>query len=176
LSSPTTIFAIIESHYTSRMGRQGCAAHCTDRADGRRGCPLRAQVGSTCLGCREVSPNAWRMCIREPSPERVDATARSLNGSAPTTSKAASSGGRAGGRERVSALGLAVPVNSTTRRILTELMATGRVRRAWLGVGGSTAALPPKLAERLTRRRACGCRRWCHAARLPAPGSASEMW
>jgi S1-C subfamily serine protease len=49
-------------------------------------------------------------------------------------------------------LGLAVPVNATTRRILTELMATGRVRRAWLGVGGAPAALPPQLAVRFGRR------------------------
>jgi S1-C subfamily serine protease len=49
-------------------------------------------------------------------------------------------------------LGLAVPVNSTTRRILAELMATGRVRRAWLGVGGLTVPLPAVLAERLGRR------------------------
>ncbi|HEX2418254.1 MAG TPA: trypsin-like peptidase domain-containing protein, partial [Micromonosporaceae bacterium] len=32
-------------------------------------------------------------------------------------------------------LGLAVPVNSTTRQIITELLSNGRVRRAWLGVG-----------------------------------------
>jgi S1-C subfamily serine protease len=31
-------------------------------------------------------------------------------------------------------LGLAVPINSTTRTIIGELVATGRVRRAWLGV------------------------------------------
>ena len=49
-------------------------------------------------------------------------------------------------------LGLAVPVNGTTRRILTELMATGRVRRAWLGVAGAPAPLPPQVAERLGRR------------------------
>jgi S1-C subfamily serine protease len=49
-------------------------------------------------------------------------------------------------------LGLAVPVNATTRRILAELMATGRVRRAWLGVGGVTVPLPPTLAERFGRR------------------------
>src|SRR5262249_33593229 len=49
-------------------------------------------------------------------------------------------------------LGLAVPVNGTTRRILTELMATGRVRRAWLGVGGAPAPLPPQLAARFDRR------------------------
>jgi S1-C subfamily serine protease len=49
-------------------------------------------------------------------------------------------------------VGLAVPVNSTTRRILTELMSTGRVRRAWLGVGGATVPLPPPVAQRLGRR------------------------
>jgi S1-C subfamily serine protease len=49
-------------------------------------------------------------------------------------------------------LGLAVPVNATTRRILSELIGSGRVRRGWLGVGGATAALPPALAERTGRR------------------------
>lgn len=49
-------------------------------------------------------------------------------------------------------LGLAVPVNATTRRILSELISTGRVRRAWLGVGGVTMAIPPALGERLGRR------------------------
>ena len=48
-------------------------------------------------------------------------------------------------------LGLAVPVNGTTRRILAELIATGRVRRAWVGVGGVTVPIPPTLAERLGR-------------------------
>ena len=33
-------------------------------------------------------------------------------------------------------LGLAVPINSTTRHIIGELVAHGRVRRAWLGVAG----------------------------------------
>jgi S1-C subfamily serine protease len=49
-------------------------------------------------------------------------------------------------------LGLAVPINRTTRRILAELMSAGRVRRAWLGVGGAPAPLPPQVAERLGRR------------------------
>lgn len=49
-------------------------------------------------------------------------------------------------------LGLAVPVNPTTRRIVAELMSTGRVRRAWLGVGSAPTPLPPPLAERFGRR------------------------
>jgi S1-C subfamily serine protease len=49
-------------------------------------------------------------------------------------------------------VGLAVPVNATTRRIIGELMSSGRVRRAWIGVGGTSAPLPPALAERFGRR------------------------
>jgi S1-C subfamily serine protease len=49
-------------------------------------------------------------------------------------------------------LGLAVPINQTTRRILADLMSAGRVRRAWLGVGGAPAPLPPTVAQRLDRR------------------------
>ena len=48
-------------------------------------------------------------------------------------------------------LGLAVPVNGTTRRILAELIATGHVRRAWLGLGCVTVPLPRALARRLGR-------------------------
>jgi S1-C subfamily serine protease len=49
-------------------------------------------------------------------------------------------------------LGLAVPINATTRRIITTLMTQGRVRRAWLGVAGAQAPLPPPLVARLGRR------------------------
>src|SRR4051794_376029 len=49
-------------------------------------------------------------------------------------------------------LGLAVPINSTTRTIIGELVATGRVRRAWLGVAGVPMPLPPPLAERLGQK------------------------
>lgn len=49
-------------------------------------------------------------------------------------------------------LGLAVPINSTTRQIISELLSTGRVRRAWLGVAGAPAPLPPQVAARLGRR------------------------
>ena len=44
-------------------------------------------------------------------------------------------------------LGLAVPVNATTRQILATLMAEGRVRRAWLGLAGGPRPLPPVVAR-----------------------------
>ena len=50
-------------------------------------------------------------------------------------------------------VGLAVPVNSTTRWIISELMSHGRVRRAWLGVAGVPVPLPPPVAARLGQRR-----------------------
>jgi S1-C subfamily serine protease len=49
-------------------------------------------------------------------------------------------------------LGLAVPINTTTRHIIGELVSSGRVRRAWLGVAGVPVPLPPHLAERLGQR------------------------
>lgn len=49
-------------------------------------------------------------------------------------------------------VGLAVPVNATTRDIVDTLMTHGRVRRAWLAIVGAQAALPPGLAARLGRR------------------------
>ncbi len=50
-------------------------------------------------------------------------------------------------------LGLAVPVNDTTRRILAALVADGRVRRAYLGLVSSPTPLPAALAARTGRRR-----------------------
>jgi serine protease Do len=49
-------------------------------------------------------------------------------------------------------LGLAVPVNATTRRILAALLADGRVRRAYLGVVGAPAPVPAAVAQRYGRR------------------------
>jgi len=46
-------------------------------------------------------------------------------------------------------VGLAVPINATTREIITTLMTRGRVRRAWLGIVGAQVPLPPQLAERI---------------------------
>ena len=48
-------------------------------------------------------------------------------------------------------LGLAVPINDTTRRILGTLVAEGRVRRAYLGLVSTPAPLPPALRERSGR-------------------------
>src|ERR671935_259237 len=50
-------------------------------------------------------------------------------------------------------LGLAIPVNAATRRILAALMRDGRVRRAYLGLVGGTRPLPPRVAGRLARQR-----------------------
>ena len=51
-------------------------------------------------------------------------------------------------------LGLAVPVNATTRRVVSELMRDGRVRRAWIGVAAGARPLPPRLRARTGRERA----------------------
>jgi serine protease Do len=48
-------------------------------------------------------------------------------------------------------LGLAVPINDATRRIVAGLMTEGRFRRAYLGLGGGERPLPPRLARRLGR-------------------------
>ena len=50
-------------------------------------------------------------------------------------------------------LGLAVPVNATTRRIVAALLAEGRVRRAYLGVVSVPAPLPSAVAARAGQRR-----------------------
>src|SRR4051812_2918409 len=50
-------------------------------------------------------------------------------------------------------LGLAVPINDTTRRIIGALVHDGRVRRAYLGLVSTPAPLPGPLAERVGRRR-----------------------
>jgi serine protease Do len=49
-------------------------------------------------------------------------------------------------------LGLAVPINVATRRIVASLMTEGRFRRAYLGIAGGPRPLPPRLARKLGRR------------------------
>ncbi|WP_308289251.1 S1C family serine protease [Microbacterium trichothecenolyticum] len=46
-------------------------------------------------------------------------------------------------------LGLAVPINTTTREIIDALRVSGRVRRAWLGIAGSTVPLGPEVAAKV---------------------------
>lgn len=48
-------------------------------------------------------------------------------------------------------LGLAVPINTTTRQILRTLLEDGHIRRSVLGVAVAPAPLPPALSERLGR-------------------------
>jgi S1-C subfamily serine protease len=41
-------------------------------------------------------------------------------------------------------LGLAVPINDATQRVISELMRDGRVRRAYIGVAGGPRPVPPQ--------------------------------
>ena len=49
-------------------------------------------------------------------------------------------------------LGLAVPINKTTRRIISALLADGRVRRAYLGVVSTPIRLGPNAVVRTGQR------------------------
>jgi S1-C subfamily serine protease len=49
-------------------------------------------------------------------------------------------------------LGLAVPINTATRRIIAALMSEGRFRRAYLGIAGGPRPLPPRLARSLGQK------------------------
>jgi len=46
-------------------------------------------------------------------------------------------------------LGLAVPIDAATRRIIGALMTSGRVRRAFVGIAGGPRPLPPRVQGRL---------------------------
>ncbi|TMK73673.1 MAG: PDZ domain-containing protein [Actinobacteria bacterium] len=45
-------------------------------------------------------------------------------------------------------LGLAVPINDATRKIVAQLMGEGRVRRAFIGIVGGARPLPPRFASK----------------------------
>jgi S1-C subfamily serine protease len=49
-------------------------------------------------------------------------------------------------------LGLAVPINETTRKIVGALMTEGRVRRAYLGIAGGPRPLPPRARSLFDQR------------------------
>jgi S1-C subfamily serine protease len=46
-------------------------------------------------------------------------------------------------------LGLAVPINESTHKIIAALMHSGRVRRAWLGIAGAHIPVPPAVAAKI---------------------------
>jgi S1-C subfamily serine protease len=48
-------------------------------------------------------------------------------------------------------LGLAVPIDAATRKIIGALMTEGRFRRAYIGIAGGSRPLPPRLASQLRR-------------------------
>jgi S1-C subfamily serine protease len=48
-------------------------------------------------------------------------------------------------------LGLAVPINATTRQIVAALMSEGRFRRAFIGIAGGRRPLPPRVASAIGR-------------------------
>jgi S1-C subfamily serine protease len=50
-------------------------------------------------------------------------------------------------------LGLAVPMNAATTRVIQTLISQGRVRRAYLGLGGGTRPLPPRARSTVGRDR-----------------------
>lgn len=67
----------------------------------------------------------------------------------------ADSGGRVVGINTALAgmgLGLAVPINTTTRKILAALISEGRFRRAYMGIAGGPRPLPPRIAQRVNRK------------------------
>jgi S1-C subfamily serine protease len=49
-------------------------------------------------------------------------------------------------------LGLAVPIDDATRRIMHELMTEGRFHRAYIGISGGGRPLPPRAAAAIGRR------------------------
>jgi S1-C subfamily serine protease len=50
-------------------------------------------------------------------------------------------------------LGLAIPINRFTRRVIADLIREGRVRRAYLGVATGARPLPPRVAREVGRER-----------------------
>jgi S1-C subfamily serine protease len=64
-------------------------------------------------------------------------------------------------------LGLAVPINESTRRIVSALIGEGRVRRAYLGIAGGPRPLPPRA------RASTGAERGVEVVEI-VPGSPAE--
>ena len=67
-------------------------------------------------------------------------------------------------------LGLAVPINSSTRRIIASLLADGRVQRAFLGVVSAPTPLPPTSPSVWVGARVYASSRLSRVAPRPRPG------
>jgi serine protease Do len=50
-------------------------------------------------------------------------------------------------------LGLAVPINAATHKIISSLLSEGRVRRAYIGIVGGSRPLPPRVSSRVGREK-----------------------
>ena len=72
----------------------------------------------------------------------------------------------------VAGVGLAVPINATSRRIIFALMHDGRVRRGYLGLVTSPAPLPPDWAAGEGSARPCASSRSSRAVRRRPAASA----
>ncbi|SFK90973.1 MULTISPECIES: S1C family serine protease [Amycolatopsis] len=86
--------------------------------------------------------------------ENVIQTDAALNPGNPGGALADSSGRVVGVNTAVAGIGLgmAVPINATTRRIIDTLLVEGKVRRAYLGLVGVPAPLPDEVAEHTGQR------------------------
>src|SRR5205823_4492051 len=67
-------------------------------------------------------------------------------------------------------LGMAVPINDATRRIIASLMTEGRVRRAYLGIAGGPRPLPRAWPP--TWGASAASRSWRSSPAAPPPGPA----
>ena len=72
-------------------------------------------------------------------------------------------------------LGLAVPINEATRKVIGALMTEGRYRRAWIGIAGGPRPLPPRLAAALEHAAASRSWRSSPTARPRAPACAPRI-